>query len=234
MLRVLMVLEDYGELMFLQTVLKKIGFDVDAIQNPRNFQDSLLSMNPDVLVMTANGKKVKGIELSHTVKRMRGLPHIILIRGTQIVRDDNTNIDAWLDSPVGAMPLLNAIGDTCGLNKDVLAEKFVKLRLQEVGENEARVLTGDGVEPFALENMERSKVDPGNHEPLTSSTITSEQRNERYKKFLTSDIPVQAGFSVKQVQDQVKDLRRNENAEDLAELERQRKEFVAHLFKKKD
>ena len=236
MLRVLMVLEDYGELMFLQTVLKKIGFDVDAIQNPRQFQDSLLGMNPDVLVMTANGKKVKGLEMSRTVKRVRGLPHIILIRGAQMMREDDLNVDAWLDSPVGAMPLLNAIGDTCGLNKDVLADKFVKLRLQEVSESEARVLKVNE-NPLSQEEMERPSTGAGNFTvsvPVqASSTLSSAERQERYKKFLQAEVPEQVGFSVKQVQEQVKDLRREENAEDLAELERQRKEFVAHLFKKK-
>ncbi len=232
MLRVLMVLEDYGELMFLQTVLKKIGFDVDAIQNPRQLQDSLLAMNPDVLVMTANGKKVKGLEMSRRIKRVRGLPRIILIRGGQMVREEDLNVDAWLDSPVGAMSLLNAIGDTCGLNKDVLSDKFLKLRLQEVSESEARVLKVDE-NPLSQAEMERPSVDAGNFALQQSSTLSSADRQERYKKFLQAEIPEQVGFSVKQVQDQVKSLRQEENAEDLAELERQRKEFVEHLFKKK-
>jgi|GEM_PF-1288303 len=232
MLRVLMVLEDYGELMFLQTVLKKIGFDVDAIQNPRQFQDSLLTMNPDVLVMTANGKKVKGLEMSRTVKRVRDLPKIILIRSGSLAHEEDLNVDVWLDSPVGAMPLLNAIGDICGLNKEVLADKFVKLRLQEVSDNEARVLTLD-VDPLTQEEMERPSKGAGNFEVLQDSTLSSADRQERYKKFLTAEVPVQVGFSVKQVADQVKSLRRDENPEELAELERQRKAFVEHLFKKK-
>jgi hypothetical protein len=215
-------------------VLKKIGFDVDAIQNPRQFQDSLLTMNPDVLVMNANGKKVKGLELSRTVKRVRGLPHVILIRSASLVREEDSGVEAWLDSPVGAMPLLNAIGDTCGLNKDVLADKFVKLQLKDVGDHEARVLKATET-PLNQADMEREKVASGNFEDggLKVSTMSGEERKERYKKFLQSDIPVQTGFSIKQVQDQVKELRQNENAKDLADLERQRKEFVEHLFKKK-
>jgi chemotaxis response regulator CheB len=231
MLRVLMVLEDYGELMFLQTVLKKIGFDVDAIQNPRQFQDALLTMNPDVLVMTATGKKVKGLEMSRTVKRVRGLPHIILIRGGQLVREEDLNVDAWLDSPVGAMPLLNAIGDTCGLNKEVLADKFVKLKLQEVGEGEARVLKVNE-DPLSEEEMQRAAEPSGNFEALPASSLSSDDRKERYKKFLQAEVPAEVGFAVKKVQEQVKELRKDENAEDLAELERQRKAFVEQLFKK--
>lgn len=232
MLRVLMVLEDYGELMFLQTVLKKIGFDVDAIQNPRQFNDACISMNPDVLVMTANGKKVKGLELARNTKRVRGLPHIILIRSPGSAPEEDLNVDAWLEPPVGAMPLLNSIGDVCGLNKDVLADKFAKLRLQEALPEEGRSLrvseaeSGEGA-------MEKAEVSSGNFEELRSSSLSDAERRERYKKFLQAEVPAEVGFSVKQVQSQVKELRQAENAEALADLERERKAFVEHLFKKK-
>lgn len=231
MLRVLMVLEDYGELMFLQTVLKKIGFDVDAIQNPRSFQDSVLRMNPDVLVMTANGKRVKGHELSSGVKRTRGLPHVILIRTSGSPEVPDPNVGGWLTSPVGALNLLNMIGDLCGLNKDVLAEKFGKLRLQEqASEQEARVLSLDEKEVEQLKIAEESS---GNFRAFQDTTASAAARKERYKKALDQERPAHIGFSVKQVQDQVKNLRRDENSDDLAELERQRKAFVEELFKKK-
>ena len=111
MLRVLLVLEDYGELMFLQTVLKKIGFDVDSIQNPRMFADSMLSLNPDVLVMTAYGKRIRGVEMVAGIKKNRGLPKIILIRSATLSKDiyKELDVDVWLDSPVAAPNLLDAI-----------------------------------------------------------------------------------------------------------------------------
>lgn len=233
MLRILMVLEDYGELMFLQTVLKKIGFDVDAIQNPRQLQDSMLAMNPDMLVMTANGKKIKGVELKQSVNRIRGLPHIVLIRshGT-IEREAEQGVDAWLDSPVGAMNLLNVIGDLAGLNKEVLADKFVKLRLQEPSADPTRVLRSDG-QPGEASEMGKADAPSGNFSTLNSSTISPQERKLRYMKFLTAEVPIQEGFSAKQVKDQVKDLRAQENPESLADLERERREFVNHLFRKK-
>lgn len=228
-----MVLEDYGELMFLQTVLKKIGFDVDAIQNPRQFNDSLLTMNPDVLVMTSHGKRVRGLEMARTVKKNRSMPHIVLIRNSNQPAEPEENVNLWLESPVGAISLLNALADLCGLNKEVLADKFTKLRLPDVGSPEARVLDLDE-QASTHEEMQRGNEASGNFEPLSTSTVTAEQRKERYQKFLKTDVPKQAGFSVKEVQQQVRDLRQNENPDDLAELERERKAFVEHLFKKKD
>lgn len=227
-----MVLEDYGELMFLQTVLKKIGFDVDAIQNPRQFNDACISLNPDVLVMTANGKKVKGLELSRSVKQVRGLPHIILIRASGSPKEEDLSVEAWLESPVGAMPLLNAIGEVCGLNKDVLADKFAKLRLQETTEEESRVLKVDA-EASGGGAMERAAIPSGNFEQWRTSSLTGDERRARYQKFLQAEVPAEVDFSVKQVQTQVKELRQAENPEALADLERERKAFVEQLFKKK-
>lgn len=227
-----MVLEDYGELMFLQTVLKKIGFDVDAIQSPRTFQDSVLRMNPDVLVMTASGKRVKGYELASGLKRPRGTPKIILIctPGSPAIFDPQ--IDGWLNGPVGALDLLNMIGDLCSLNKKELAEKFQKLKLSDPNaEPAARVLHVD--EKAAGGEMVKSDIGSGNFGLLQGSTVSNGERQERYKKALEQKRPDHIGFSVKQVQDQVKNLRKEENVEDLAELERQRKAFVEHLFKKK-
>lgn len=233
MLRVLMVLEDYGELMFLQTILKKIGFDVDAIQNPRSFQDSLLTMNPDVLIMTAHGKRVNGLELASTVRKNRGIPHILLIKPAGTPQTDDENIEGWLDSPVSAMSMLNEIAEMCGLNKDVLAEKFQKLRLQEDPEAAAaRVLHLKEQEEKEAE-LAKNTESSGNFTTVAPSTMSPEERKQRYAKVLADETPDKVGFSVKQVQEQIKSLRKEENPEDLAELERQRKLFVQHLFDKK-
>ncbi|MGE0527586.1 MAG: hypothetical protein AB7G93_16000 [Bdellovibrionales bacterium] len=231
MLRVLMVLEDYGEMVFLQTVLKKVGFDVDAIQNPRLFNDSLLTMNPEVLVMTANGRRVRGYDLSRTLKRVRGLPHIVLIRGHGQPELTDPEVGAWLESPVNPLDLLNAIADFCGLNKEVLAEKFSKLQMHEPSSEDTRILKMDAP---AGETMQKSP-DFGGDKPgrFHESALTPAQRRERFSKFLTGPRPANHGYSVKQVQEQVKALRQAESSQDLGELERQRKAFVEHLFRKK-
>lgn len=229
-MRILMVLEDYGELMFLQTVLKKMGFDVDAIQNPRSFNDSVLRMNPDVLVMTAHGKKVNGVELSKSVKRVRGLPHLVLITAPGALK--NADHAHYLESPVGAMELLNKIAEIGQLDKEVLADKFSKLKLQEAGA-EARILKLNQEGNGNIEELMKSMENPGNLGNLPPTTLTPEQRKERYKKFLSEERPENIGFGVKQVQEHIKSLRSHESEEELADLERERKAFVEHLFRKK-
>ena len=68
---------------------------------------------------------------------------------------------------------------------------------------------------------------------LAASTMPSQERAQRYQKFLQEQKPAQKGFTIKDVQDKVRELRKHESPENLADLERERKLFVEHLFKKK-
>lgn len=235
MLRVLLVLEDYGELMFLQTVLKKIGFDVDSTQNPRKFADSVLSMNPEVIVMTASGKRIKGTELIHTIKRVRGVPKVILIKANALSTKetlDSLDVEGWLDSPVGAPDLLAKIAELMNLNNQSLQDKLLKMRMQETAPEEARILKLNPDETAAA-TLDKPEQSAGNFGVLKASSLSTADRQNRYKKFLEAEKPAKHGFGLKDVQDQIKELRKAEDPAALEDLERERKAFVEHLFKKK-
>lgn len=234
MLRVLLVLEDYGELMFLQTVLKKIGFDVDSTQNPRKFADSVLAMNPEVIVMTASGKRIKGTELIHSIKRVRGMPKVILIKANALSTKetlDSLEVEGWLDSPVGAPDLLAKIAELMNLNNQSLQDKLLKMRMQETAPEEARILKINAEEEAGT--LDKADESAGNFGVLKASTLSTADRQNRYKKFLDAEKPDKHGFGLKDVQDQIKELRKTEDPAALEDLERERKAFVEHLFKKK-
>lgn len=231
MLRILLALEDYGELMFLQTVLKKIGFDVDSTQNSRKLADMLLAMNPDVLVMTGRGRRIKGIDIVPTIKKTRGHPKIILIRSGGLIKDESLPVEGWLDSPVGAPDLLDKIAELNNLNRQILQEKLLKLRMQEGEADPGRVLKMLDTENPAT--MARAEKPAGNFGVLKASTMSSNDRQSRYKKFIDDTEVNPVGFNPKGVQADVKELRNQETSSDLEELERQRRAFVEHLFKKK-
>src|SRR4051794_12157253 len=104
MLRVLLLIEDYGELMFLQILLSKLGFEVETLKNPKAIGDSLIKVNPDIVVLTGRGKRVNGIELSAGIKRTKGKPKVILLAPPHLkakfTKAEVANAEAVLDSPV--------------------------------------------------------------------------------------------------------------------------------------
>jgi CheY-like chemotaxis protein len=243
MLRVLMVLEDYGELMFLQTVLKKMGFDVDAIQNPRSLGEHILQMNPDLLVMTSAGKRVNGIDLNKAIKRVRGNPKVIMMQNSGAPAVQAPNVEGWLTSPVAAADFLNKMAEVCGLNAQVLQEKFQKLKLKEIEDEKSRVLKmPDNKGGPVLEKGDSAESQPADlsanssgssASSLAPTSMPESEREERYKKFLDDKIPTKEGFSVRDVQAKIRELRKAEDSQDLEDLERERRAFVEHLFRKK-
>lgn len=220
MVRVLMLLEDYGELMFLQTILKKIGFDVEAQQNAHAFQEGLLRINPDVVIMTAFGKKVRGVDLSPTVRKTRDVPHVVLLHATSQAAVPVAGVDRWLPTPIGALKLVDAIAELCELDQALLRDKFNRIQLHEVeAETKRRIESPAEADPEAFQN---------------TSSVSTEERQARFKSFLKDQPALPArSFQLKDIQAEVKRLRAQESPAEAADLERERKEFVAHLFRKK-
>ena len=106
MLRIQLVLEDYGDLIGLQTMLKKVGFDVDATQGATGFGDQIVNFNPEVVIMTAHGRKVAGFELAKHMRRVRGLPHVILVHDPERPAENDPAVAKWLPVPIDHARLL--------------------------------------------------------------------------------------------------------------------------------
>jgi hypothetical protein len=162
------------------------------------------------------------------------LPKIILLHSQGQAQEPDPGVDAWLHSPLAANELLDCIGDLCGIDKASLTEKFIKLHLQDAPtapDDSARILKAQfDVGPVVDKS---TKPAPPPTSGIAPSTMTDEERQNRYKKFLEEKPPKQHGFSVKEVQTAVKALRTEEKSEVSEDLEKERRAFVDHLFKKK-
>ena len=238
MLRILLVVDDYGELLFLQTLLKKLGFDVDGIQNERSFEDSFLALNPDVVIASAKGKKVDGLELSENMRKVRGLPKVILLAGGPLLDRLQTlqlvNVDGLLESPVSSMRLLAMIAAKCGLDQAVLLEKYRKLKATLSPEREAdlQILRRDEEGELSLDTAPL----PQAQEVVTQaspSTLSIQQRQQRFQKTLSQiDKPQSERFERSRIQQFTKEIRAGEDVKENIKLEEERQAFVRALFKK--
>lgn len=245
MLRVLLAIEDYNELVFLQTLLKKLGIDVDGAQTERQFGDLLLTLNPEVVVATARGKKINGIEMAEGLrKNARGQPHVVLLvpesmqekfRDIQI-----NNVDRVLVSPVNPRQLLVALAQMSGVSEQTLLDKFAKLKatlssekaedrqiLSRDQDSGAEVIKGAGPKESSTAVTTRSRM------ALQECTISSEDRKRRYDKVLGSNPPPVGPkvFDKQKVMDYNKRIRAEEAAIDTKPLEEERQQFVKALFK---
>lgn len=219
MLRVLLAVEDFGEMVYLQILLSKIGFDVGTVKNPKVLTDSLYKMNPDMVLLTARRKRVIGIELSKQTKKVVPKCKIILLAPPQIrdrlTKTELMHAEAVLETPVNPPALLEMIARLSNLNVDTLMEKYKKMK--------AQLPAAPGASTYVHGSEQNQDHD--------SEVMRIPTQSERYKDFLTLDEPPKVeSFSKQKVVDIVKEIR----AEPLdADLEGERQAFVKALFKKK-
>lgn len=118
--------------MYLQTLLRKLGFDTEGLQNTKKYADVSLGFNPHVLITTANGRKVNGLELIRTIQRPRGYPKIIALQSAEAPLKDEEiqglGIDLILDSPTSAKKLIMGLAQIGDLDEDMLLDKYNKIR----------------------------------------------------------------------------------------------------------
>jgi DNA-binding response OmpR family regulator len=210
MRKILLCLEDYNELLFVETLLKKIGFDVDSVRNEFTLAEKLLAQSPDLVIATGDGLKINGQRVSKKVKRKGLHAKLLLLFTREKMLSENVLdgmlADAALETPLNPRRVLTAICQLTGADVDAVIAKFDKL---PIGKN-------------------LDKNDP------QSSSVKKSGREEKYLEFLKNVPPSkQEMFSKKAVHDELKEIQKFEQEQNNLDLENKRKEFVTSLFKKK-
>lgn len=129
MRRVLLVIEDYNELVFLETLLRKMGLDVLSIQNDGAVSEKILEFRPEMIVATARGRRVNGLKLGPKLKRQRGLPHLLLLAQGAVSNEEvaAAQADAVVPSPLQPREFVSRMAKVAGLDVASFVEKFDKL-----------------------------------------------------------------------------------------------------------
>ncbi len=232
MRRVLLYLDDYSELVYMETLFKKMGFDAQGVQTARAFEESLLVMNPEVCIMTARGKKVQGLDVAENLTRKRGFPKIIMFAPRGLIeklRSDNVPfVDAWVETPPMVQVLLSTLATATGMDPVPLLEKYKKIRMQ--------MPNVQGYKPSPDPTSDESVIEVAEDQQvggltIISSTMSDQDRKERYKSALSQlEKPTINGFARDKVEHWTKLIRREEKIDVLKELEAERSSFVKALF----
>lgn len=250
MVRVLLLIDDYRELVFLQTLLKKTGFDVDGTQNGNKYEDMRLTLNPELIIATSKGSSINGLKIAEDLKKRNGLPNFILVVPHKMAQKVHglvlKNVDAIIDSPIDAKKLLVTMAKVMELDAEALISKYNKiltsldtdneadmqlLRLQSDAEGavSSRILAPQSPEDEISEEAPVGQGQLG----ITVSSISDEDRRARMKKSLEElDEPTANGFSTEVVHRWNRRIRTEEKPKDLENLEDERQRFVKSLFKK--
>jgi diguanylate cyclase (GGDEF)-like protein len=112
---ILSVEDDPSQAQFIRSILEQVGYNVHSIQDPRQFEEALLSVNPDLLLLDVMLGPVSGFELARFVRsddRYAATPIIFLTTQNQLnahVEGARVGGDEYLIKPVAPPLLVSAV-----------------------------------------------------------------------------------------------------------------------------
>lgn len=129
--KVLLCYEDFSEVMALQPILKKVGFDVASISTEFSITDQLLTFNPDVVIASGKGGKVSTASVGKRLKdnpRWTGKVVLIFPKGTKPDPSSLLKIrmDVALEAPVEMTRLIMVLAHMTGQSSQTLIERVLK------------------------------------------------------------------------------------------------------------
>lgn len=178
MRKVMLVIDEYSEMVGLESFLRRLGFDVLSLAKETQVPDALLSFQPDIVIASFKGRNVDGLKLAHRMKKtMTPPPRVALAyRGVmpQVPAENQKSIEALVELPVEARSAIQMLAQLSGLSAEPILEKYAKMS--------SAVLTTDEQIVIITDNSNRS--------PKASAIATSQaaqattERTSRYDRYL--------------------------------------------------
>ncbi len=135
MVKVLLLIEDYNELVATETMLKKVGFDCMGMTNENSLVDTLISFRPEVVIANGRGQRVSGVSVGKKIREIKSMSFRLVLffpRNHQpdLAEISSIRLDAILESPVDPTRLLEVLAKLNNLKIDPLLEKFHRFKQQ--------------------------------------------------------------------------------------------------------
>ena len=232
--RILLANDNYSELEQIHTRLKKIGFDVEGVQNQGQLDKVLLSFNPDVIIASTEEVKIYGFQMTSCVQKKRnGFPKIVLLK----YKNKSYSSDSFKDPKVDQViemtrnqvdiqaikTIISTLADFLSLEKNRLLEKYKKI-FKKIDEEENKEL-------LRKRKQEEGENTSKSVKMSLSSSLDSQERQDRFQKVIDQNKNFKTeALSTDKIVDYVKEMKANRNEEDLKELDKKRMAFVKTLF----
>ena len=219
--KLLLVIEEFNELVVLETIFKKVGFDVVGISNDISVHSQILSFNPDIIIISGREKRVNVLALGKKLKKQitTKASIVLLIRELNFLEQlDDMHIDAIIETPATPERFFEVLSHLSGADYKMLIDKYDKIR------NQHQQKSMDVIFKTSV-SSEKNAQDPLH--------ISDPRRVAAYDKFL-SDLPEpkQKSFDRGLGKKLIKQDEHGWAKERLQQLDQLKQKFVQILFKK--
>ncbi len=227
MRRILLVIENLNEMLFIEGLLKKLGFDVESIRNEAAISEKIIAFGPDMVIETGVGQRLDGGRIAARVKKQGNIRLLLLFPHSKL--QDKRFLESYLadgaiETPVNPRSLIKAICQFTGIDKEKILKKFDKLSIAQNASPEAATL-----QVISGKIKEYSEVNP----TFKIDPKADKERTKNYDKYL-ADLPEtgQNGLPTDAIRDTVRDIHKNIDDPENEEIDKRRKDFVLALYKK--
>ncbi len=237
MRRILILIEEYNEMVFIETFLRKIGFDVVGIQKASKLEGELLSFNPNILFISGKSKQIPAVEICKDILKKHGesSPNIIYLysgKPTESMMELDGLVSAFIESPVDPGKLIHIISVIGEMDEEKLINKYQKM----VSARESQVAKEASEKDVNIihhkedkEGIQHLKGQSEGQAPLT-------EREKSYKEFLSHQAPVDTHKTLppetmRQFQKELAAQKFEDDPDEEVRLEETEK-FLKALFKK--
>ncbi len=154
--KILLVYDDYSELMDVETSLKKFGFDVLGVTSEFTMGEQILFFNPDLVLVSGGAGKVTSLGAGKRLKEMTRWPgKVVLIFGpdNKPAPEELSKIraDLMAESPVPPSRLIQIIAKQLGHNEEQTLGRIHKMSLESLpdiaGVDKDVIYVGGGQKP---------------------------------------------------------------------------------------
>lgn len=254
-MKVLLVVDEYSELIALENLLKKLGIVVVGTNKEVALTDSIMGFYPELVIVSQKGRNVDGMRLLPKIKKLSPASKIAFLYSpaslAQMSDEDRVKIDAFIELPIAPVQLLTIVANMGGLNREQLLEKYDKLqnaKIQDVNSktkvtkafgDDGRSNSNQMIQGSSAESTKNQKISGGTSKgPIIHSAIgLSSEREKRYQKALEGMLneKVDRVLSHQKMKEYSAQLEKDSLAERevLSDILEEKREFVRALFKKK-
>nr|BFD60041.1 hypothetical protein CKG001_21480 [Bdellovibrio sp. CKG001] len=192
--KILLVYEDYADLMSVEGTLKKVGFDVIGLTSEYSVAEQMLAFNPDLVVGAGKGAKVSSLGVGKRLKEMarwQGKSLLIFPANFKPNPQDliKIRVDMVLESPVPPLRLVQVIGRMLGHDEALLLDRLNKAMHVESPQKSATTVSGkyspEGEAIYVKGTTPEESADSASlrtervHEDSEEGALSSEEQGEK-------------------------------------------------------
>lgn len=170
--KVLLVFEDYTDLMHLESIIRKLGFDSLGTTSEASLSDQIVSFNPGVVMAYGKGAKVSSLRVARKLRdmtRWQGKVLVILPAGQKISPDElpDLRMDLVIEAPYKIEEVLQVLARFSSFDEEMLLHKY---QTQSNLENKKEFrIASESTDTMSEFRVQGNELNPGMDSQFVSS-----------------------------------------------------------------